>query len=128
MKQSDIFTLILIAGIGTIAAFFVCQTIMGDPNKAVVSFKTVKEVVSNGLVAPDPEVFNSTAINPTVEVYVGECEDRDKNGILDEEELKVCQCAKYDENQDGVISDEEWTVCQNGGAVAEEQPGESPEG
>ncbi len=128
MKQSDIFTLILIAGVGTIAAFFVCQTILGDPNKATVSFTTLNRVVSNELMAPDPEVFNSTAINPTVEVYVGECEDRDKNGILDESEVRWCECARFDANGDSVISDEEYSVCQaNLSGVVDENPEEQPE-
>lgn len=90
MKQSDIFSLILIAGIGTLAAFFICQTIMGNPDDAVVKFKTLRSVISNDLIVPDQEVFNSTAINPTIEVYVGGCEDIDQNGILDEMELIEC--------------------------------------
>lgn len=90
MKQSDIFTLILIAGIGTLAAFFLCNAIMGDPNEAKVDFKKLNSVISADLSIPDPEIFNSTAINPTIEVYVGECEDIDHNGILDRFELIAC--------------------------------------
>jgi len=97
MKQSDIFTLILIAGIGTLAAFFVCQTLLGDPNQASTKFKTVNRVISSELVTPDPEVFNSTAINPTIEVYVGDCEDIDQNGILDEVELAACARVEEEE-------------------------------
>lgn len=91
MKQSDIFSLILIAGIGTIAAFFMCRMILGDPNEATTRFRTVNRTISSSLVDPDPEVFNSTAINPTIEVYVGDCEDFDQNGILDEAELEACK-------------------------------------
>ncbi len=90
MKQSDIFTLILIAGIGTLAAFFLCNAIMGDPDLATTEFKTLSSVIDNKLVAPDPEIFNGNAINPTVEVYVGSCEDIDQNGILDMAELVAC--------------------------------------
>ena len=72
MKQSDIFTLILIAGIGTLAAFFLCNAIMGDPNLATAEFKASTNEISSELVAPDPEIFNGSAINPTVEVYVGD--------------------------------------------------------
>ena len=90
MKQSDIFTLILIAGIGTLAAFFLCNAIMGDPDLAIAEFKTLNSVIDNKLAAPDPEVFNGNAINPTVEVYVGNCEDIDQNGILDMAELVAC--------------------------------------
>lgn len=105
MKQSDIFTLVLIAGIGTLAAFFVCQTLLGDPSQASVKFKTVNRTVSADLVAPDPEIFNSMSINPTIEVYVGDCEDIDQNGILDDVELEICEQTKEnaankdDENQ-----------------------------
>lgn len=90
MKQSDIITLILIASIGTVAAFFVCNSIMGDPDKATVKFKSVSSVISKDLTDPNPEIFNSVAVNPTVEVYVGDCEDIDHNGILDQAELLAC--------------------------------------
>lgn len=90
MKQSDIITLILIASIGTVAAFFVCNAIMGDPDKASTKFKSISTVISKDLVDPDPEIFNSVAVNPTVEVYVGDCEDIDHNGILDQAELLAC--------------------------------------
>ncbi len=114
MKQSDVFTLILVAGIGTLGAFFACQAILGDPNAASVTFKKVNREVNSSLVAPDPEIFNSTAINPTVEVYVGGCEDIDQNGILDESELKICQ-----EQQNGEQKEDE-------GENGEEAP-ETPE-
>lgn len=100
MKQSDIFTLILIAGIGTLAAFFVCQSLLGDPSKASVKFKTIAENVSSELTAPNPEIFNSTAINPTIEVYVGDCEDIDQNGILDDAELAACARIEQDESEE----------------------------
>lgn len=90
MKQSDIFTLILIAGIGTLAAFFACNAILGDPNEAKVEYKTVSEVLQSGLAEPRSDVFNGEAINPTIEVYVGDCEDIDQNGILDMAELVAC--------------------------------------
>lgn len=90
MKQSDIFTLVLIAGIGTLAAFFLCNAIMGDPDLATTEFKTLSSVIDNKLVEPDPEIFNGHAINPTIEVYVGDCEDIDQNGILDMAELVAC--------------------------------------
>lgn len=100
MKQSDVFTLILIAGIGTLAAFFVCQTLLGNPDEASVQFKTVSRVIGSDLVQPDREVFNSTAINPTVEVFVGDCEDIDQNGILDDAELTACSRIEAEESED----------------------------
>lgn len=90
MKQSDIFTLILVAGIGTLAAFFVCNWIMGDPDLATTEFKALNSTISKTLAAPDPEVFNPSAINPTIEVFVGDCVDIDQNGMLDMAELIAC--------------------------------------
>lgn len=90
MKRSDIFTLVLIAGVGTLVAFLACNAIMGDPNKASVSFTGLNRVIASDLAEPNPEMFNSYAINPTVEVYVGDCEDIDRNGILDAAELIIC--------------------------------------
>lgn len=117
MKQSDIFTLILIAGIGTLAAFLVCNAIMGNPDEAVTKFQALNGVISNKLVAPNPEVFNVGAINPTVEVYVGNCEDIDQNGILEQWELMACgrvqaeQRTCSDTNGDGMLSINELTAC-----------------
>lgn len=102
MKQSDIFTLILIAGIGTLAAFFACNAILGDPDEAKVEYKTVSEVLTSELAEPRSDVFNALAINPTIEVYVGNCEDIDQNGILEMFELVACgreSAPEYTEEQ-----------------------------
>lgn len=118
MKQADIFSLIMIAGIGTLVAFFVCQSIMGDPNEATVKFTKLANPITADLVAPDSEVFNSTAINPTVEVYVGDCEDINQNGILDDFELDACGKVPREEktcvdvNGDGLLDGEELSVCE----------------
>ena len=89
MKQSDIFTIIIVATVGVVVSSFLVNMILGDPSSKSVSFKTV-EVVEASLVNPDPEVFNPEAIDPTVEVYVGDCVDRDQNGMLDEAEKIAC--------------------------------------
>lgn len=89
MRQSDIITVILIAGIGVFAAFFLCNMILGNPDEKTVTFKTV-QVVDASLASPDPELFNQDAINPTVEVYVGNCQDLDQNGVLDVAEQILC--------------------------------------
>lgn len=103
MKRSDIYSLILIAGIGTLAAFFMCNAILGDPNKAEVEYKRVRNVLTSDLAEPDAEIFNSRAINPTVEVYVGDCEDIDQNGMLDMAELIACgrEEAPEEDEEDG---------------------------
>ncbi len=90
MKQSDVFSIIFVAGAGILVSFFACKAIMGDPDEAVTSFTALREPITATLDVPNPEVFNSTAINPTVEIYVGDCEDKDGNGILDDSELVAC--------------------------------------
>ncbi len=89
MKQSDIFSVIIVASIGILAAYFSVNAILGDPNLRAVSFKTIEEI-SPSLETPDSELFNLNAINPTVEVYVGDCEDSDRNGILSRDEMIAC--------------------------------------
>ena len=89
MRQSDIFTIIIVATVGVLVSTFLVNMILGDPNDKSVTFKTI-DVIQATLASPDPEVFNSEAINPTVEIYVGDCVDRDQNGTLDEAELIAC--------------------------------------
>ena len=73
MKQSDIFTIIIIASIGMVGAFFASNALLGDPNELMLKHKTISQITPD-LVAPDPETFNQDAINPTVEVYVDRAE------------------------------------------------------
>ena len=89
MKQSNIFTIIIIASIGMVAAFFASNALLGNPDELSMKHKTITPI-STEIVEPDPETFNLDAINPTVEVYVGQCEDVDQNGILDRAELVAC--------------------------------------
>lgn len=109
MKQSDIFSIILVGSIGTFAAFFLCNALLGNPDEATVEFVGPREIISSKLTQPDAEVFNSSAQNPTIEVYVGDCEDVDHNGILDETETLLCRC---DKNKDGVLDDQEKNECR----------------
>lgn len=89
MNRSDFFTVAVVVTIGVIVSVLLTNMLLGDPNSKSVTFKTVEEI-SADLVDPDPEVFNPDAINPTVEVYVGDCVDQDQNGELDEAELIAC--------------------------------------
>ena len=67
--------------IGTIAAGFAVNAIMGNPDDASETWKTIT-VVEPSVTQPNPDTFNADAINPTVEVYVGNCVDQDKDGKL----------------------------------------------
>ena len=74
---------------GVLLTFIACSFLLGDPDTRYLKHKTIGKITAD-LTSPDPEVFNVDAINPTVEVYVGSCEDVDRNGILDRAELVAC--------------------------------------
>ena len=89
MRRSDIFTVTFVASVGVLLTFIACSVLLGDPDTRYLKHKTIGKITAD-LTSPDPEVFNVDAINPTVEVYVGSCEDVDRNGILDRAELVAC--------------------------------------
>ena len=89
MRRSDIFTVTFVASVGVLLTFIACSFLLGDPDARYLKHKTIGKITAD-LTSPDPEVFNVDAINPTVEVYVGSCEDVDRNGILDRAELVAC--------------------------------------
>lgn len=105
MKQSDIFTIVVVASVGMLAAFLVGNAIFGDPNLEKVEFKKVRDI-SSEIMEPDPELFNREAINPTVEVEVGVCEDTNGNGILDQDERDKCLGVDGGDSDSGTVDDE----------------------
>ena len=76
--KTDLVTSTVAAIIGIIVAYFLCNMIL--PPVADVSFKTLSSSTTYTLTDPDPEVFNYRAINPTVEVYVGQCAEYNQYG------------------------------------------------
>lgn len=97
MRKSDLFLVAFIALAGVVIAYFVCGAMMDEIKP--VSFKTVGSVTAS-LASPDAEVFNSAALNPTVETYVGSCVDPDQNGELDLAESVLCQEITPDEEEE----------------------------
>lgn len=77
-SKTDLATSIITAVIGVIIAYFVCNIFIGagDP----ISVKILNSSVSPSLSEPNPELFNYKSLNPTVEVYVGECQEYDQDG------------------------------------------------
>lgn len=75
--QKDLATSIGVAIIGVIAGYFVCNLFVGDIEPT--SVKTVDASITSNLDNPDPEIFNYKALNPTVEVYVGNCDEYDES-------------------------------------------------
>ena len=70
--KTDLATSIIAAIAGVLISYFVCNMLTGDIESA--SVKTIDTVVDATVDDPSPEVFNYKALNPTVEVYVGNCE------------------------------------------------------
>jgi hypothetical protein len=77
VKKSDIATIILIASLSTLVAYFIANAVLGDPNDEKVEVEYMN-VVAAEVEEPDPEVFNVLAINPTVEVIIGEDKPTDE--------------------------------------------------
>ncbi len=119
MKKSDLITIVIVSVIGVFVSSLVVNAVLGNPSEAYVSYKTI-EVADPGLSEPDPEVFNSDAINPTIEVYVGDCEDVDQDGKLSQAELVACGRAEsvdtaddVDEPTDEVVEEETEMVTED---------------
>ena len=76
MKRSDFATIALIAGFSAIVAFALANIFLGDPNNESVTVQYM-DLITGDLAQPDPELFNPFAINPTVEIYVGQCRENE---------------------------------------------------
>ena len=80
--KTDITTSVVAVIAGIVIAFFI--TNMFIPPLEDVSFKVLTAPIDSSLTEPDKEVFNYRSINPTVEVYVGECTEFDEdNNCID---------------------------------------------
>ena len=70
--KTDLATSIGMAILGAVMAFAVCNMLFGEIKDE--SFRTINGKVDTSLGTPDEEIFNYKALNPTVEVYIGDCE------------------------------------------------------
>lgn len=70
MKNTDIAALILIASMSVLTAYIFANMLIGKPGSESIKVKTI-EPISADITEPDASVFNSEAINPTVEVIIG---------------------------------------------------------
>ena len=71
MKKSDIAMIILIASVSVMAAYFAAKAIIGDVGNQSVKVKTAEKITTD-VTEPDPTIFHKDAINPTVEVIIGD--------------------------------------------------------
>lgn len=71
MKNSDIAALILIATLSIGVAYFVADAVIGRPSSESTKVRTIT-AISDTVQEPDDSIFNKDAINPTVEVVIGD--------------------------------------------------------
>ena len=76
--KTDLATSIVVAVIGIAVAFFVTNLLL--PGFGEVQFKTISGKNDYSLTEPNSEIFNYRALNPTVEVYVGQEATRTDTG------------------------------------------------
>ncbi len=70
MKKTDIATIILIASISALVAWFSANAVIGEPKQNALKIKTA-DIISAEVEAPDKRIFKADAINPTIERSIG---------------------------------------------------------
>ncbi|MBR2994659.1 hypothetical protein IKF32_01955 [Candidatus Saccharibacteria bacterium] len=101
--KKDLATAIGTALLGAIVAYFLSNLLL-VPMVAPIEEQTIKKIDSNfslDIATPSPEVFNYRSLNPTVEVYVGDCKELNEYGeCIDEETLQSLENAVEGSNQE----------------------------
>lgn len=70
MKRSEIALIVLVAGLSVIIAYFVANALIGSPSPKDQLVRTAVEITST-IEQPQSDIFNKDAVNPTVEVNIG---------------------------------------------------------
>jgi hypothetical protein len=78
--KTDLASSIGLAIVGVIVAYFICNILVGSFTTGDYTVKTIETEVSADITDPDPSIFNYRALNPTVEVYVGNCKEFNSDG------------------------------------------------
>ena len=90
--KNDLATAIIAAITGVLLAYFISNMVIGNFAKSSDKVKNVDSTVSSDLADPDEEVFNYKALNPTGEVYVGDCTEVNMYGeCVDESSNQIDQ-------------------------------------
>lgn len=98
--KNDLATAIVAAITGVLVAYFVSNMVISNFAKSTYSVKNVDSSVSTDLADPDKEVFNYKSLNPTVEVYVGNCTNVNMYGECADESSESEQ-----QLEEGIIED-----------------------
>lgn len=70
MKKNDIAAIVLIVAIAAVIAYFAADAFIGSPKNNPVQVEKVNSIEAD-FPQPDERVFNSKAIDPTVEIKGG---------------------------------------------------------
>ena len=76
--KTDLATAIIAGVLGIVVAYFVTNIFI--PPIEDFTYTTVDSSFGVDLIDPNIEIFNYKALNPTVEVYVGNCTEYNENG------------------------------------------------
>lgn len=71
MKKNDIAVLILIVAMSLGLAYVLANSLLGGIKQTSVKVEVVEKIQSS-VPDPDPTIFNEDAINPSVEIKIGE--------------------------------------------------------
>ena len=106
--KTDLATAIGVTIVGVLIAYFTCNLFLGEPEE--FSVKTLESTVDTNLVEPDVNVFNYKAINPTVEVYVGDCKEYNQYGECIDESATTIEEGTIDTDSQSDTTTEEKTT------------------
>jgi len=71
MKKVDIIVCFALAILSAILSVVISRAAFGDPESAVAIIEVVDEI-SSDVYPPDPLIFNTRAIDPTIEICIGD--------------------------------------------------------
>jgi hypothetical protein len=71
MKKNDFATILLIASVSAMLAWFAASTLIGEPKKSATKYQAA-DPISSDIIDPESSVFNKQAINPTVDRSIGQ--------------------------------------------------------
>lgn len=98
MKKTDIAMLVLIAGISILVSALTLKSILGDPSEKTRNVQITNEI-SDSFTEPSKDIFNKEAINPTVQVFIGDGSDK-KSSSSDDDKKSDDSENKDDKNNE----------------------------
>ncbi len=109
--KNDLATAIITAVIGVVASYFLVGLFFGEIED--VSISSVDPNLTVNLVEPNSDIFNFRSVNPTVEVYVGECDEYDETTGI---------CLDGSKNEDLPLNDNETDKAEQDKAKEDNKP------